>query len=83
MFKGKMPDITQAQLLAALTWIVSQAVATGWVDSNIGQKWLQIGSSVIAAAWVIGDAILRSFRNIAAARAGVHPANNPPTPPQA
>lgn len=73
MFKGKMPDITQAQLLAALTWIVSQAVATGWVNSDVGQKWLQIGSSVIAAAWVIGDAILRSFRNIAAAKQGTHP----------
>lgn len=68
MLTGKFPDITAAQLIAALTWVISQAVATGWVNNDDAQHWIQLGSTIIAAAWVIGDAILRGFRNINAAK---------------
>ena len=64
MFKGKFPDITQAQILAALTWISTQAVAAGWVNNDQAQHWLQVGSTILAAVWVLGDALLRGFRNI-------------------
>ena len=67
MFGGKTPDVTQAQILAALTWVASQAVAAGWVDNNQSQHWLQLGSTIVTAVWVVADAVLRGFRNIRAA----------------
>lgn len=76
MFKGKMPDITPAQVIAALTWIAAQAVAAGWVNNDQAQHWLQLGSTIVASVWVLGDAILRGFRNIRVAaetKAGVVP----------
>lgn len=76
MFKGNMPNITQAQILAALTWIATQAVAAGWVNNDQAQHWLQLGSTILASVWVLGDALLRGFRNIRVAmeaKAGVTP----------
>lgn len=67
MFSGHMPNITQAQILAALTWVASQAVAAGWVNNDQSQHWLQLGSTIVTSAWVIADALLRGFRNIRAA----------------
>lgn len=64
MFKGNMPDLTPAQLIAALTWIGSQAVAAGWIDNAHSQHWVQLGSTIISSAWIAGDAILRGFRNV-------------------
>ena len=64
MFTGHMPDITPAQLIAALTWIGAQAVAAGWINNDQSQHWVQLGSTIISAAWVIGDAVLRGFRNV-------------------
>lgn len=63
-FQGHMPDITPAQLVAALTWVGSQAVAAGWVNNDQAQHWVQLGSTIITAAWLIGDAILRGARNV-------------------
>lgn len=62
MLTGKMPDITPAQLVAALTWIVAQAVAFGYLDTQRSQLVLSVGSTVIAAAWKIADAIIRNGR---------------------
>lgn len=62
IFGGKMPNITQAQIIAALTWVAAQAVSAGWVDDNTSQKWLSIGSSIISGVWILGDAILRAHR---------------------
>jgi hypothetical protein len=59
---GTMPDITPAQLLAAFTWVVAQAVAYGYLDSLKSQLVLSIGSTVITAAWKIADAIIRQGR---------------------
>ena len=73
MFSGHMPDITPAQLIAALTWVGSQVVAAGWINNDQSQHWVQLGSTVIASAWLIGDAMLRGFRNVrkaAEAKAG-------------
>lgn len=69
----KMPDITLAQLTAALAWIVAQAVATGLVDNDQAQLILQVGSTGLSAVWVIADAIIRNGRS----RALI----NPPKPP--
>jgi hypothetical protein len=61
-FSGTMPDITPAQLVAALTWVVAQAVAFGYLDTQRSQLVLSVGSTVIAAAWKIADAIIRNGR---------------------
>lgn len=63
MFGGIRPDITPAQLLAALTWVVAQAVAFGWLDGKSSQVILAVGATVLAAAWKIADAIIRNGRN--------------------
>jgi hypothetical protein len=73
MFSGHLPDITPAQLIAALSWVAAQAVAAGWVNNDQSQHWLQLGSTIISAVWIVGDAALRGFRNIrkaAEAKAG-------------
>ena len=59
---GRMPDVTPAQLVAALGWVVSQAVAFGWLDTMKSQLVLSAGSTVIFAAWKIADAVIRSGR---------------------
>jgi hypothetical protein len=76
MFKGKFPDITAAQVIAGLTWIAAQAVAAGWVNNDQSQHWLQLGSTIVTAVWIVGDAVLRGFRNVRAAaeaKAGTPP----------
>lgn len=63
MFGGTRPDITAAQLVAALTWVVAQAVAFGWIDGKSSQVILSVGATVLAAAWKIADSIIRNGRN--------------------
>lgn len=63
----KTPDITLAQVLAGVSWIVAQLVAMGVVDNNQASFALQVASTVLTAAWVIGDAIIRQGRAKAAA----------------
>ena len=80
MFKGRFPDITAAQVIAALTWVAAQAVAAGWVDNDAAQHWLQLGSTIVASVWLVADVLLRGSRNIRAAseaNAGIIP---PPAP---
>jgi hypothetical protein len=70
---GHMPNVTPVQLIAALTWVASQAVAAGWIDGDASKRYVSIGSTVITSVWIAGDAILRGFRNIrkaAEAKAG-------------
>jgi hypothetical protein len=64
MFKGHMPDITPAQLVAAITWVAAQAVAAGWINNDQSQHWVQLSSTIVTAVWIAGDAILRGFRNV-------------------
>jgi hypothetical protein len=62
MFSGKMPAVTQVQVLAALKWIIGQAVIMGLCDSETSKVILSAGSSLLAAAWIVGDALLRGKR---------------------
>ena len=61
--KGKMPDITLAQLSAAFTWVVGEAVVMGFCDSETSKVALTAGLTGIAAAWKIADAVIRYGRN--------------------
>lgn len=64
----KLPDVTLAQLLAAFTWIVGTLVNMGVTDNETSKVIIEIGVTVIAAAWKVGDAIIRNGRaQIAAA----------------
>jgi uncharacterized membrane protein len=65
----KLPDITLAQILAVFGWIVAQAVAYGFLDSEHSQVLLSAGATVIAAIWKLADAWLRTGRNNARAAA--------------
>jgi hypothetical protein len=57
-----MPDVTPAQVTAFLSWIVSQAVAWGWLDTRYSQIVLSAGSTILFAAWKIADALIRNGR---------------------
>ena len=62
-----LPDITKAQVLAAVSWVVAQVVALGWIDNNTGAIIVQASSTLISMVWIIGDAYLRGKRNEARA----------------
>lgn len=58
----KLPNITQAQILAVITFVAGQAVSFGLLNDGQQQKVVSIGSIVIAAAWKISDAVIRNGR---------------------
>lgn len=60
-----MPDITKMQIGAALMWIVSQAVAYGWIKHGPDQQTLSGAATVIALGLAWADAHLRGKRVIA------------------
>lgn len=60
---GKRPDITQAQVLAVLTWIIGQGIAYGVIDSRDAQLTLSAGATLLAIGWKVADAYLRGERN--------------------
>ena len=62
MVTGRTPDLTPAQLVAAFTWLVSQAVAYGWLDTRFSQIVLSAGSTLIALGWQFADAHIRHGR---------------------
>lgn len=63
MFDIRMPDITLAQIVAALGWIVAQAVSLGFIDDELAKVVLSTAVTVVSAAWVIGDAWIRHGRS--------------------
>jgi hypothetical protein len=65
----KLPDITLAQILAGVSFIVGQAVTMGLADSETSKFILSLATTVITAAWVVGDAVIRHGRSKIAAAA--------------
>lgn len=63
------PDITLAQILAAITWVVGQLVTMGVVDNAQSQFILSLSTTAITAAWVIADSVIRHGRSKAVAAA--------------
>lgn len=72
----KTPDVTLAQILAGVAFVVGQLVAMGVVDNDQSQLFLQVATTGITAAWVIADAVIRQGR--AKAAAAVTIAKSPP-----
>lgn len=60
--KFATPDVTVAQLAALLTFIVSQAVAWGWIHDASGQKIVALGGIAIPVALHFADSIIRHGR---------------------
>ena len=59
---GTMPDITPAQVLSVLTFVVAQVVAWGWIDNATGQRLVSVGGILVPAVWQIVDAHIRGNR---------------------
>ena len=59
---GRMPDVTPAQCAAVVGWIVSQAVAYGWLDTRYSQIVLSAGGTLLFTGWKIADAVIRNGR---------------------
>jgi hypothetical protein len=82
MLTGQMPAITAVQIKAALAFVISQAVAFGWLDTHRSQLLLSIGGTVVAAVWPLADAYLRAQRAKAlAANPSAFPVAVPPAAP--
>lgn len=64
-----LPDITLAQITAAVTWVVTQFVAWGWVDNDQAKWMLSLAGMVLPAIWMVADAIIRHGRSKIAAAA--------------
>lgn len=77
MVSGSMPSLTPAKIIAVITFVVSQAVAFGWLDTHRSQLLLSITGTVVAAVWPFADAYLRGERAKAVAS---NPAAFPGTP---
>jgi len=73
-----MPDITPAQVLALVTFLVAQLVAYGVIDGTAQQAVLSAAGTVIPAVWTLADALLRGARNKAHAAALLTGAPVPP-----
>lgn len=63
MFGTKLPDITLAQVLALVTFIIGQAVAYGWVEGTAQEATLSGATAIVSAAWMLVDSLLRGKRN--------------------
>jgi hypothetical protein len=68
-----MPNVTPVQVIALLTFVLSQIVAIGKMDNDTAQSILQIAGIVVPAALAWCDAHLRGKR--ATAMATIHVAN--------
>jgi hypothetical protein len=76
-----LPNVTQAQILALITFAAGQAVSFGLLDQSQEQLMVSIGSIVVAAAWKIADAIIRNGRaRIAAEQVAKGTAGSLPAP---
>lgn len=59
---GTMPDLTPAQLVAFVTWVVAQFVAWGWLDVRYQEVTLSAAATILVVAWKLADAIIRNGR---------------------
>lgn len=62
------PDITPAQIVALLTFVVGQLVAYAVISAKTGQLVLSIVSAIVPLGIAIADAIIRHGRAQAAAK---------------
>lgn len=71
----KLPDVTTAQILAVVTFVVGQLVAYGLLDDETSKVALSAAAAIVPAVWQLADAMLRGSRN--KARAALIAAGHP------
>lgn len=59
---GSMPDVTKVQIGAALGWVISQAIAYGWIKHGPSQETLSGAATLLAIGATWADAHLRGKR---------------------
>lgn len=76
------PDITPAQVLAAVSAIVGLFVTQRYIDERLAQLITGIASIVLPLVWVAADALIRHGRSRAfvVAPKGVVGDDDPPAP---
>lgn len=62
MLTGPMPKITPAPIVSVLTFVISQAVAWGWINNAAGQRLVSAGGTLIAIVLPVVEAYLRGVR---------------------
>jgi hypothetical protein len=62
-----LPDVTAAQVLAVIAFVVAQLVAYGVIDGTVQQAVLSAAGTVVPAFWALADSIIRHGRNNARA----------------
>lgn len=67
MLGAKTPDITPAQILAIVGWVVAQAIAFGLLPTQDAQIAISAGATLLAVALKFADSHLRGKRAIALA----------------
>ncbi len=58
------PDITPAQLVAAVSAIIAQAVAFGLLDAGRAQSLVSVAGIIVPAIWTLADAWIRHGRAV-------------------
>lgn len=56
------PDVTPAQILSVVTFVVTLAVGNLWIDSHTGKLITDLAAVIVPAAWMVADAIIRHGR---------------------
>lgn len=56
------PDVTPAQVIAAITAVVGLFVSQGYVDGHLAQLITGVAAIVLPLVWVVADAIIRHGR---------------------
>jgi len=62
MFTGPTPDITPAQIAAAVAWVVGQLVSYGLLDTRFSQIVLSAGTTLATLGWFWADSHIRHGR---------------------
>ncbi len=63
MVTGKTPDITPAQIVAALGAILTELLNAALISSRIDHLIVGLAGIVVPFAWILGDAIIRHGRS--------------------
>lgn len=66
----KTPDLTAAQLVAAISSIAGLFVSTQYIDGRTEQLVTGVAAIVVPIVWVLADAVIRHGRSVAQGQAG-------------
>lgn len=78
MLTGNTPDITPAQVVAAITALAVQLVNFGLLSGRIEHLVVGLAGILVPFAWIIGDSIIRHGRSRALAPTAAVVAPLPP-----